>query len=182
MIWKHPEGDVKLTQDTKYPEEETSTLTISMQRRTEFTLNFRVPEWAHEMSAKINDVAAGIKCKPGTWASMNRIWNPGDRVEIRIPLRLRMQAIDRVHTDVVAIVRGPVAMVLESDYHEPLFRLPDNDEDLNRWIIPDSVPGVFRVELPGGARVRSKVRPFYDIVESYNYKMYFDRKALPSPL
>ncbi|HEY4611976.1 MAG TPA: beta-L-arabinofuranosidase domain-containing protein [Bacteroidota bacterium] len=184
VVWKRADGDVKMTQTTSYPAEETSTLTLSMSGTKEFSLSFRVPEWARGASVKINSVAANVTCAPGTWATMKRAWNSGDTVELRIPLPLRMQPIDRVHTDVVAIVRGPAVMALEADYHEPNFRLPSNDDDLNQWIVPDTAPGTFLVKLPGGdkERVRSKVRPYYDMVESFCYKMYFDCTKLPEPL
>jgi hypothetical protein len=90
-----------------------------------------------------------------------------------------MQPVDRHHPTRVAVVRGPAVLVLESDYHESAFRLPESDEDLEKWLVPESTPGVFRVEPPGGGRVRSRLVPFYSVVEDFCYKMYFDTKDLP---
>jgi DUF1680 family protein len=175
-------GGVKLVQQTKYPEAETTTLTLSMQESKSFTLRFRVPAWARAVRAKVNGVSTGLNAKPGTWASLDRVWNDGDRVEILIPLPLRMVAVDRWHPNRVAVVRGPVVLVLENHYHAAAFRLPERDDDLNRWLVPDDPPHVYRVVPPDGRNVRLKFKPFYEIGEVFPYAMYFDREKLPYAL
>ncbi|MFH1942770.1 MAG: beta-L-arabinofuranosidase domain-containing protein [bacterium] len=182
VIWDRPEGGVKVVQETRYPEDDTTTLTFSLKKRTKFSLKFRVPGWARDVSVKINNIPMDVPCTPGTWAEINRTWNSGDRVDIRIPLRLRMEPVDKYHPHRVAVMRGPVVIVLESDYHESFFRLPERDDDLNEWLVPDETLGVFRVEIPGGGRVASKFLPFYAVKEAYPYKMYFDADKLPIPL
>ncbi len=179
VVWGRPEGEVRLVQDTQYPDTDTSTLTLSLKRNMDFSLKFRVPEWSPDFSVKVNGAAVELARTPGTWAVLTRTWNSGDRVEIRIPLPLHMKPVDRHHPSRVAVVRGPAVLVLESDYHESAFRLPENDADLEKWLVPEATPGVFRVEPPGGGRVRSRLVPFYSVVENFNYKMYFDRDILP---
>jgi DUF1680 family protein len=125
VSWTRPEGEIKLTQETQFPESETTSLTLQMKREMSFDLRFRVPGWAHDIAVKVNGADAGIACAPGTWASIKRTWNPGDRIEIRIPLRLRYAPIDAQHPERVAVVRGPVVLALEAHYHEPAFHLPD---------------------------------------------------------
>jgi uncharacterized protein len=183
ITWKQPEGEIRLIQETQYPEAETTTLTLEMARSVTFTLKFRVPGWATGVTAKVNGSSVNIECKPGSWAAIDRAWASGDQVEVRFPLRFRMEPIDRHHPDRVAVVRGPVVLVLEAGYYEPAFRLPDTDDELNRWLVPTATPGVFRDEqLPERSRTRSRFRPFYTLEERYPYRMYFDRKALPLPL
>ena len=145
---------------------------------------------------KVNGASAAAECKPATWATLERDWSNGDKVELRIPLPLRMLPVDKQHPDRVAIVRGPNVLVLEAAYHDPLFRLPATDEELNKWVVPDpgtgtasargvtsaaarGVPGCFRLQPPDGSRIRSLLRPFYTIEEAYPYKIYFDTKLLP---
>lgn len=91
-----------------------------------------------------------------------------------------MQAVDSQHPHRIAIVRGPVALVQDGGVHEPVFRLPYNDEDLNKWLVPDQEgPGVFRIVPPDGKRVMAKFRPFYAVGPDYYYRMYFDLDSLP---
>jgi DUF1680 family protein len=182
VTWSRPEGDVTLVQETGYPETEEITLTLAMKQSANFSLKLRVPAWSKDMAVKVNGTDAGISCKPGEWAVLNRAWNSGDRVDVRIPLRLRMSAVDRQHPKRVAIVRGPVVLALDYNYHDPAFTLPDNEDDLNKWLVTDGSPNVFRVARPDGRPVRLKFRPFYDFAEDFPYLMYFDLNQQPYAL
>jgi DUF1680 family protein len=196
VTWKRPSGNITLTQETAYPNNENITWTLAMETSSTFPLRFRVPGWAKDVTVKVNGTAAAIDCKPGTWATLERNWSNGDKVEIHIPLPLRIVPVDKQHPDRVAIVRGPNVLVLEAAYHDPFFRLPATDEELNKWVVPDpgtgnasargamsaaagSVPGCFRIQPPDGSRIRSLLRPFYTIEEAYPYKIYFDTRSLP---
>ena len=181
---------IKVIQQTEYPSPKPARLRLEMQGSLNFPLKFRVPEWSRGMSVKVNGAAVNVDFKPGTWATLARTWQSGDRVDVRIPLRLRMQPVDRQHPDRVAVVRGPVVLALDFDYHEPTFELPNNDEELNKWLVAEdhppvssfsapNVPGMFRVERPDGRSVRLRFRPFYAYEEGYPYLMYIDRKAWP---
>jgi DUF1680 family protein len=182
VTWNRAEGDVQLVQETAYPEAETSTITLETKQAVDFALKLRVPAWSRDMSVQVNGVDAGVRCRPGEWAVVSRTWKSGDRVEIRIPLRLRTEAVDRQHPDRVAIVRGPVVLALDYNYHAPNFEIPKTDAELNRWLVADEKPTVFRVERPDGRPVRLKFRPFYDFAEEFPYLMYFDRNASPYAL
>ena len=182
VAWSRAQGDVSLVQETGYPETETSTMTLAMKQPTNFSLKLRVPGWSKDMSVKVNGADAGAECKPGEWAVISRTWNSGDKIEVRIPLRPRMQAVDAQHPQRVAIVRGPVVLVQDFNYHDPDFQLPNNDDDLNKWLVADGSPAVFRMERPDGRPVRLKFRPFYDLAEDFPYVMYFDVKAWPYAL
>ncbi len=203
VTWSRKEGEVKLVQDTRYPEAETTTLTIDAKAPAAFALKLRVPGWCPDMSLKVNGESANVECKPGNWAVIQRTWKPGDKVEARIPLRLRYSAVDKWHPQRVAIVRGPVVIVQEGNAHEPVFKLPDTDEELNKWFVPGNQPGYFRMQPPAGATapatplpydyraqelgklapegttVRGGFLPFYAAIESLAYRMYFDKDKLP---
>jgi len=182
VTWSRPAGEVTVAQETGYPETETSTLTVETKQSADFALKLRVPAWSRDMSLKVNGSDAGVRCKPGEWAAVSRTWKSGDRVEVRIPLRLRTEAVDRWHPDRVAVVRGPVVLALDYNYHDPAFELPKTDADLNRWLVPDDKHAVFRVQRPDGRPVRLKFRPFYEMAEDFPYLMYFDRQGGPYAL
>jgi DUF1680 family protein len=177
VTWSGPQGDVRLVQETSYPEAETSTLTVDRAPGTPFALKLRVPAWSPDMSIRVNGADSGVACRAGEWAVVTRSWSKGDRVEIRIPLRFRMEAVDRQHPGRVAIVRGPVVFALDYNYHDPAFELPKTEAEVNRWLVADDGPAVFRVQRPDGRPVRLKFRPFYDFAEQFPYLMYFDRKT-----
>jgi DUF1680 family protein len=177
VTWSGPQGQVRLVQETGYPETDTSTLTVDAAPGSEFALRLRVPGWSPDMSIRVNGADAGVACKPGEWAVVRRPWQKGDRVEIRIPLRFRMEAVDKQHPDRVAVVRGPVVFALDYNYHDPAFELPKTPVELNRALVADNAPAVFRVQRPDGRPVRLKFRPFYDFAEEFPYLMYFDRNT-----
>ena len=178
-VWNRPEGEVKLVQETRYPEAETSTLTVQMKRNMTFAVKCRVPGWAQGMSLKVNGAPSGVACTPGSWAVVSRMWNPGDRLEVQIPLRFRLQAIDKWHPNRVAVVRGPVVLVQEGNTHEPIFQLPEREDDLNKRLVPASQAAVFLLKPPDGTNVQGRFLPYYLIGESHIYRMYFDTKAQP---
>lgn len=102
------------------------------------------------------------------------IWQNGDNVEIRIPLKLRRVSVDKHHPDRVAVMRGPVVLAQEAQ-HDPLPAIPRNDGALVSYFKPaDNRPGVFfaQDDLPA----RGAFRPFYTFGEGERYHIYFDPK------
>lgn len=182
VVWRRPEGDVKLVQESGYPETETGTLVFDTKPEANFALKLRVPAWSRDMSIKVNGADSRVRCTPGEWAVISRTWDPGDKLEVRIPLRLRTEAVDRQHPARVAVVRGPVVLALDYNYHDPAFQLPSSGADLNKWLVADEKPAVFRVQPPDGRPVRLKFRPFYEFAEEFPYLMYFDLNAQPYAL
>ncbi|HZS53512.1 MAG TPA: beta-L-arabinofuranosidase domain-containing protein [Bryobacteraceae bacterium] len=182
VTWQHDNVAVKLIQQTRYPEAATVNLSLELVESSAFSLRFRVPGWSKGMSIDVNDTTADVRCKPGTWAVITRTWNPGDKLTIRIPLSMRWSAVDSQHPKRVAVMRGPVVMVQEGNVHEPIYRLPDTEEQLNKWLVADEAPGYFRVKPPDGTKVMAKFQPFYSAIEALYYRMYFDLDKLPVAL
>ncbi len=181
-----------MTIETEYPIGETIRMRLDMPRGAEFPLRFRVPGWSKNVAVRVNGVAANVAAAPGTWATIQRTWSPGDRVEVQIPLRFRWQAVDKEHPGRVAIVRGPVVMPLEFRYLEPLFHPPATDDELNSMLTPDtgtevihtlpSGAGAYKVRGTDGRPLMAMVRPFYQYTEDYPYLMYMDIKNWPAKL
>ena len=181
VTWRTPETEVRLVQETSYPQTDSTTLRLEMRQRTQFALKFRVPAWTRDVSVKLNGASLNIECRPGTWAEVERVWEPGDAVEIRIPLTLRMEPVDRQHPRRVAVVRGPVTLVLDDWGFEAIPRLPEPDE-VEKWLVADEQPGVFRLAPPDGTRVMAKFRPFYAVGEVTPYRIYHELDKLPIPV
>ena len=191
VTWARLGTEIGLRQETDYPLADTSTLTISAPRSEAFAIRFRVPQWCDGMSIAVNGAPSGVRCEPGTWATVQRTWNPGDRVEVRIPQRFRWEPVDRQHAHRAAIVRGAVVMPLEFRYLEPAFSPPRSDEALNEWLTPDtgdevvkglSSRGAYLVRGANGRPLAAKVRPFFQYTENYPYLMYIDQETWPARL
>lgn len=172
VTWKVGNTDVKLVQDTDYPESEAISLKLEMTESVRFPLKFRVPRWASYVTVKANGTDESAAARPGEWAVLERAWQNGDHVEIRIPLKLRRVPVDRQHPDRVAIMHGPVVLAQEAQ-HDPLPAIPKSDEVLVSYFKPaDNRPGVFfaQDDLPA----RGAFRPFYSFGEGERYHIYFD--------
>ena len=92
------------------------------------------------------------------------------------------EPVDRWHAQRVAIMRGPVVMALDYNYHAPWFELPKSQDELSKWLVADEAPATFRVNRPDKKPVRLKFRPFYQVQEDFPYLMYFDLERAPYAL
>jgi hypothetical protein len=172
VTWKTGEGEVKLTQETKYPEAETVSFKLELSQPTEFALKLRVPGWSSRVSVKVNGTSQETPTRPGTWALLSRRWQSGDQVEIRIPLPFRRQAIDVQHPNRVALLRGPVVLV--QDLAASAMPVIPQDEDLEAWLAPTDSPVAFRTTRPNNAPLTAEFVSYYSIGEGRAYRMYFD--------
>ena len=93
-----------------------------------------------------------------------------------------MEPVDRQHPDRVAVVRGPVVMALDYDYHDPNLMLPATDGELAKWLVAENEPAVFRIVRPDGRPIRLKFRPYYQMAHGFPYLTYFDRQSKPYAL
>lgn len=97
-----------LEQSTKYPFEQSTTLTI--QKDGNYALSIRHPKWCTEgFAIKTNGETQGITSTAGSYASVKRAWKKGDVVEVALPMKLRLEACPD-YTSYVAICYGPVLL------------------------------------------------------------------------
>lgn len=172
--WKGPAGTVKLTQTTEYPEAGGSAFKLAMERPATFTLKLRVPGWSNGMTVQVNGQPQAAEIKPGQWAALTREWQPGDGVEVAIPLRFRRAPIDEQHPNRVAIVRGPVVYGQE-DPHKWLSDIPRTDDELDKLMKPlANSRAIFQIDNEPVVQQRNAFKPFYSFNELERYRMYFD--------
>jgi DUF1680 family protein len=178
VTWRHDGETLVLRQETEYPEAETSALTVRAERPIRFTLRLRIPSWSNGISAQVNGAPVEVHAKPGRWAVIDRVWSPGDRVQVKIPMEIRAVPVDRFHPRRVAILFGPI--VLGQD--EACCRRPlalDPGEDLSQRLIPEG-PGVrFRIRDSLPERHTRYLQPFYSFPKGWPYWIYFDLDADP---
>ena len=87
------EKGLTVIQNTKYPEEQGTTLEFKCENPLKLTLLVRYPYWAKNgMELKINGIKKRVKELPGSFITIDRTWKTGDRVEVNIPFSLRLEA------------------------------------------------------------------------------------------
>jgi DUF1680 family protein len=174
--WDGPAGAIRMVQTTEYPEAESSTLRLAMERPATFALKLRVPGWSNGMSVKVNGQAQSMQIEPGKWATINREWKSSDHVEVAIPLRFRRVPIDEQHTNRIAIARGPVVYGQE-DPHKWLSDIPASDDQLNKLMKPlANNPAIFQIDNEPVVQQRNAFKPFYSFAELERYRIYFDSR------
>lgn len=100
-----------IEQQTNYPYNGEITLKVSAANPRTFTIALRVPAWAGpNTSVSINSRRWQGEVRPGHFASINREWKDGDRVEYSIDLVKRLEAVDPQHPNTVALLSGPLTL------------------------------------------------------------------------
>jgi len=124
LRWTENGAALSLTQEGEYPYDEQVAFTLTSSQPTELTLHFRIPAWAQGASIAVNGKRQAGLAIPGQFAAIRREWRSGDRVDLELPLKMRLEAIDAQHSDTVALLRGPlVLMAVKPRQESPLPRV-----------------------------------------------------------
>ena len=136
LNWK--EKGVKIKQETKFPYEEQTKLTIT-EGQSNFNLLVRYPNWVKEGALKIlvNGKNVNYTIKPSSYISIKRTWKKGDVIQIILPMQNTVEQIPNV-PQYIAFLHGPILLGAET-----------GTEDLKGLIADDSRFG----QYPGGERL-----------------------------
>jgi DUF1680 family protein len=105
-----PEKGLRLEQQTGFPEEDGTTLIVRAERPADIALNIRVPSWATDGgSIKVNGSPLPAFASPGSYLTLSRTWSDGDRVEVRLPMSLRIETLPGDETQQAAMY-GPLVL------------------------------------------------------------------------
>lgn len=194
LTWK--EKGIKLMQQTGYPEEATTHLTIQEIKEGNIPLYIRYPSWATSgATIKINGKNVKISQKPGSYIVLDKIWKTGDKIDITYPMSLHFVATND-NPDMAAAVYGPIVLagdmgtegiVAPAPYAKDQldFRsisVPDNivttlninGRKLNDWLIPvNGKQLVFKTT--GVASKEITMIPYYQI-DKQRYVIYWNLK------
>lgn len=80
-----------LRQETDFPAEETTVLTIRAQNPVETTVYLRYPSWSKGVKVFVNGKKIAVKQKPGSYIAITRLWKDGDRITADYPMCLRVE-------------------------------------------------------------------------------------------
>ena len=108
--WVRESNQVVLTQKGAYPFESEVQIEIAASKPSTFALNLRIPAWAEGASVSVNGKRVGASVTPQTFVSVRREWKNGDRIELELPLRMRLEPIDARHPQTVALLSGPLVL------------------------------------------------------------------------
>ena len=91
------EKGLTLRQETDFPAEETTVLTIRAQNPVETTVYLRYPSWSKGVKVFVNGKKIAVKQKPGSYIAITRLWKDGDRITADYPMCLRVETLSLIH-------------------------------------------------------------------------------------
>ncbi|MDR3459769.1 MAG: glycoside hydrolase family 127 protein [Verrucomicrobiae bacterium] len=104
-----------LRQETAFPDEPRTKLTLKLQKPSEFTLYLRHPDWvaAGDFAVRVNGKPVTVTSPPSSYAELRRVWHDGDTVEVELPMRTTVERLPD-GSDWVAILHGPILLARPS--------------------------------------------------------------------
>jgi hypothetical protein len=118
LRWTENGVALSLTQEGEYPYEDHIAFRLTSSQPVEMTLYFRIPGWAEGASVSVNGTRHKGAAVPGQFAAIHREWKTGDRVELELPLKMRLEPLDARHTATVALLRGPLVLMAVKETQE----------------------------------------------------------------
>lgn len=110
LKWTSPDGAaLSLMQSGDYPKNTHASFLLRSSRPSSFALRLRIPAWTSSPTISVNGAPTPLSIEKG-FASIQREWKDNDRIELNLPMPLRLEAIDNRHSDTVALLRGPVVL------------------------------------------------------------------------
>jgi uncharacterized protein len=104
-----PEKGLRIRQETRFPEQQGTIITVNAQRPVEMAINLRIPYWVKNGSVRINGDRLPAFASPSSYLALNRTWVPGDRIELSLPMALHIDPMPDDHT-IQAAMYGPLVL------------------------------------------------------------------------
>ena len=100
---------VTITEETEYPFRDRVRFTVRTASPLAFPLRLRVPAWATDATVTVG-AGGPASAAPGTFHTVDRMWNDGDTVTLHLPMTIRTE---RGFQDSVRVLRGPLVFSLQ---------------------------------------------------------------------
>ncbi|MHB1294525.1 MAG: glycoside hydrolase family 127 protein [Anaerolineae bacterium] len=111
---------LRMSVDTRYPWEGTVRLHLSPAVAQRFTLRLRIPAWCRNANLEVNGQPVCVAAAPGSYAALERTWQPGDTVQLDLAMPVDALEADPRLAECrgsVALQRGPLVYCLEGVDH-----------------------------------------------------------------
>lgn len=103
------ERALSVRQLTDFPTSDRTTLVIRTAHPQRLAIKVRYPGWAGELSVAVNDEPVAVSQRAGSYFTVEREWRDNDRVNIALPMRVRVVPLAD-ESSLVAFQYGPVVL------------------------------------------------------------------------
>jgi hypothetical protein len=172
LEWKT--AGIKMRQETRYPEQASTTLLLDCQKPVAMTLHVRRPWWATQsFEIRVNGQRQEVAAPPGAYVSVERTWQSGDRMDVFMPMSFRMEGFQDERRR-GAVMYGPLVMAAVTGYGNPFSAIGAKDEEALASLKPvegkrlefTGSPEIFRTSPLKVADQTVVFRPLYQIFET----------------
>jgi uncharacterized protein len=113
-----PQKGLRLIQDTNFPEEEGTTITLHAKQPVHLALQVRIPYWAtNGVQIKLNGSLQRVTATPGSYLQLKRRWQDGDKVEVSFPMSFHTAPLPDDDT-LQAAMYGPLVLAAQMGKEE----------------------------------------------------------------
>ena len=167
LNWK--EKSVIIDQDCNFPEDSITQFRITTKSPIHFSLNLFIPSWANDHTKiLLNGKPIKFIVKPFSFATIERIWDPGDQVSLIFNYDFYCKNMpDKEH--VIALFYGPVLLAFKTDKE---LILKGNQEKILRSLNKNKDEFSFSLKNNGK---EFKLIPFYK-VKNESYGVYATKR------
>lgn len=180
-----------LVQETRFPEEEGTTITVKTTVPLKMPLHIRVPYWATKgVTVSTNGKQQNVAAQPSSYISLDRVWNDGDKIYVALPMSLHESATPD-DSNLRAAMYGPLVLagklgnagLTKSDIYGPMG--PDAKKSVpvpaiatagnsSNWVEPvKGEPLAFRTT---GQSTATNMAPLYRLLDE-RYTVYWKVNA-----
>lgn len=180
-----PGKGLRIKQTTRFPEEASTSLTITAKKPVTMEIGVRVPGWCKKgFEIAVNGSPQKVEGDPGSYAVIKRTWTSGDVMTCRLSMSFHKDPMpDKANQ--MAFLYGPLVMVGEGvrPWLGELVGDPDDAaswvNQLDQWFKPrESGKLHFRTRDRAGRQVNFK--PYYQVGADEYFTGYWDVMKVPT--
>ena len=176
LNWR--EKKIVITQNTSFPETNTSSLTITAAKPTAFVLYIRNPWWAgNNVVIKVNGKTVPSKKAGNGYFAVSNTWKNNDKIELLFDMHLYTESMPD-NKNRVALLYGPVVLAgdLGATMPDPVYGTPvllTSNRNATEWARPvANKPLTFKMQGVGKP-FDTELSPLYSM-DRHFYSVYWD--------
>ncbi|WP_300700431.1 glycoside hydrolase family 127 protein [Bacteroides sp.] len=190
--WK--EKGLILRQETAFPSEEMTSITVSTENPVQTTVYLRYPSWSGKVTVLINGKKVSVKQNPDFYIALTRQWRNGDKIEATYPMQMHLETTPD-NPQKGALLYGPLVLAGERGTEGMQVPAPFSDPKLYNdyytydYHVPANLKTTLQLDMKHPERSLQRVgeelkfitpqgdiiRPLYD-VHHQRYVVYWDLK------
>lgn len=184
------EKGMTLRQETAFPAEEATTITVHAKEPVMTTVYLRYPSWSGKATVRVNGKKQTVRQTPGSYIALTRKWHDGDRIEATYPMQVHIETTpDNRYKG--ALLYGPIVLAgergtegMKTPFSNPALY---NDYYTYDYQVPEGLKTTLQIDMKHPERALQRIgkemkfttlqgdtiRPLYDM-HRQRYVVYWD--------